>query len=137
MSEKTILIADDSALVLKAMEFRIKSAGYRVVTAIDPSEAMAKVRTEKPDAIIMDINFPPDVGFGGGGAWDGFRILEWMKLNDSMGDAIPFIITGEDLEKYKAKAEAAGVKGIFHKPVDTKALLAKIEECLEEPTPAG
>jgi CheY-like chemotaxis protein len=137
MSERTILIADDSPIVLKAMEFRIKSAGYQVITAIDPSDAMAKVRTHQPDVIIMDINFPPDVGFGGGGAWDGFRILEWMKLNHSMGDAIQFIITGEDLEKHREKANAAGVKGLFHKPVDTKALLAKVEECLGEPTPAS
>lgn len=134
---KTILIADDSLLVLKTLEMRIKSAGYRVVTATDPSDALTKVRTEKPDVIIMDINFPPDVGFGGGGTWDGFRILEWMKLNNSLGEAVQIIITGDDIQRHQGKADTAGVKGLFQKPVDAKALLNRISECLQEPTPAG
>lgn len=131
MNTKTILIADDSPLVLRTLEFRIKSAGYRVVTAQDPSEAFEKVRAEKPDVIIMDINFPPDVGFGGGGTWDGFRALEWMKVNQTAGDAVEIIITGDDLEKHREKANAAGISGLFQKPIDAKALLATIGSCLK------
>jgi CheY-like chemotaxis protein len=136
MNTKTILVADDSPVVLKTLEIRLKSAGYRVVTAVDPGEALEKVRTEKPDVIIMDINFPPDVGFGGGGTWDGYRILEWMKLNKSLGEAIQIIITGENIEQHQAKAKAAGVKGLFQKPIDAKLLLNRIKECLEPPAPS-
>ena len=132
MSTKTILVADDSQFVLKTLEFRIKSAGYNVVTALDPGEAMQKVRTEKPDVIIMDINFPPDVGFGGGGAWDGFRVLEWMKLNHTLGNAVQILITADDLEAHRGHAQAAGVAGLFGKPIDAKALLSRIKECLQE-----
>jgi CheY-like chemotaxis protein len=130
---KTVLIADDSPLILKTLEFRIKSAGYRVVTALDPSEALEKVRAETPDVIIMDINFPPDVGFGGGGTWDGYRVLEWMKMNKSLGDAIQIIITGDDIAQHQEKAAASGVKGLFQKPIDIKALLGRIAECLPQP----
>jgi CheY-like chemotaxis protein len=137
MNTKTILVADDNLVVLKTLEIRLKSGGYRVVTAADPSEALEKVRTEKPDVVIMDINFPPDVGFGGGGTWDGYRILEWMKLNKSLGQAVQIIITGEDVEKHREKAKAAGVKGLFQKPIDAKLLLEKIKECLETPEPSA
>jgi len=134
---KTILIADDSLLVLRTLELRTKAAGYRVLTASDPNEALAKVRTEKPDVIVMDINFPPDVGFGGGGTWDGFRLLAWMKQSGSFEQAIPIIITGDDIRRHQDKADAAGVKGLFQKPIDAKKLLDRISECLQERTPRG
>ena len=137
MSTKTVLVADDSPLILKILEVRIKSAGYKVITAEDPSEAFEKVRTERPDVVIMDINFPPDVGFGGGGAWDGFRILEWMKATQSLGKAVPFIITSDNIEKHRTKAAAAGVAALFQKPIDARALLNKLRECLEEPAPTA
>lgn len=136
MHTRTILIADDSALILKVLEARVKSLGCKVVTALDPGEAFEKVRTQQPDLIIMDINFPPDTGFGGGGAWDGFRMLEWMKATQSLGKAIQFIITSDDIEKHRGKAMQAGVAAIFQKPIDARALLNKIRECLPEPTPA-
>jgi len=132
---KAVLIADDSPLILRTLQFRIQSAGYRVFTASDASEAFEKVRTEKPDVIIMDINFPPDVGFGGGGAWDGYRILEWMKRNGSIeeGETVEIIITGDDLGKHTDKATAAGISGLFQKPIDVDALLKHIEESLQAP----
>jgi len=136
MNTKTILVADDSPLILKILEARIKSLGCNVLTALDPGEAFEKVRNHHPDLIIMDINFPPDVGFGGGGAWDGFRILEWMKATQSLGKAVQFIITSEDIEKHREKAESAGVAALFQKPIDARALLNKIRECLQEPAAA-
>jgi len=132
MSEKTILIADDSEFILKTLQLRVQSAGYRAITALDPGEALAKMRTEDPDVIIMDINFPPDVGFGGGGTWDGFRILEWMKHTGECKNAVLIIITSEDIERHQERAAEAGVAAVFQKPIDAKALLSKIKECLGE-----
>jgi CheY-like chemotaxis protein len=48
----------------------LQGAGYRVVTAMDGSEAVAAARKENPDLILLDISFPPNVG---GVEWDGFR----------------------------------------------------------------
>ena len=132
MSSSTILIADDSELILKTLQLRVQSAGYRAITALDPSEALEKMRRENPDVIIMDINFPPDVGFGGGGTWDGFRILEWMKHTKVCENSVLIIITSEDVERHLEKAAEAGVAAVFQKPIDARALLSKIKECLGE-----
>ena len=132
MSAKTVLIADDSEFILKTLELRVESAGYRVLTALDPSAALELMRIEHPDVIIMDINFPPDVGFGGGGTWDGFRIIEWMKYTKVCENAILIIITSEDVERHLEKAVETGVAAVFQKPIDAKALISKIKECLGE-----
>ncbi|MEI9865127.1 MAG: response regulator [Limisphaerales bacterium] len=66
---KRILIVDDNEVILKTVSLKLQGAGYKVVTALDGAEAVAAVRREAPDLILLDISFPPDVG---GVEWDGF-----------------------------------------------------------------
>src|SRR3954462_4681091 len=74
-----ILIADDNVVVLKTVAIKLKSVGYEVRTAMDGSTAISCVRRERPDLIILDINFPADGARGGGISWDGFLILDWLR----------------------------------------------------------
>src|SRR5690242_5558332 len=67
---KRILVVDDNKVILKAMAMKLKSSGYEVLMAEDGSEAVSTARQQKPDLILLDINFPPDVAHGGGVAWD-------------------------------------------------------------------
>lgn len=129
MKKKRILIADDSQLVLKAMSNKLQAAGYETVTALDGSEAMEKAGAARPDLVIMDVNFPPDISQGGV-AWDGFRIIEWMRHTGSSGTAPAIIITSDDIEKHRTRALAAGAVAVFQKPMKISDLLKTIEECL-------
>ena len=78
---KTILVVDDNEIVIKTISLKLQGAGYRVVSAMDGAEAMAAVRKETPDLILLDISFPPDVGTV---PWDGFRIMEWFQDRKSV-----------------------------------------------------
>ena len=79
MSRKKILIVDDSVVLLKALSLLLLSKGYQVLTAEDGAAALSTVRREKPDLILLDINFPPDVAHGGTVSWDAFRIMDWLR----------------------------------------------------------
>src|SRR2546430_950096 len=117
MNRKKILIVDDSAIIAKTLSITLNASGYDVLTAQDGSEAVGIVRREKPDLILLDLSFPPDVEHGGGIAWDGFLIVDWLKRIDE-AKQVPFIIiTGEDPEKFKDRALAAGAAGFFTKPI--------------------
>src|SRR5882724_4283995 len=63
---RKILIVDDAAVILKALTLKLESAGYAVATAVDGADALRALREEKPDLVILDINFPPDIAHGGG-----------------------------------------------------------------------
>src|SRR5438874_6015269 len=78
MNPKKILIVDDSTIILKALSMKLKLAGYAVLTAQDGAEAVSLARREQPNLILLDISFPPDVAHGGGVAWDGFLIMNWL-----------------------------------------------------------
>jgi CheY-like chemotaxis protein len=94
MNQKKILIVDDSRIILKTVSSTLTSHGYDAVTALDGGDAISTVRRDRPDLILLDINFPPDVAHGGGVSWDGFLIMDWLRRMDE-AKSIPIImVTG-------------------------------------------
>ncbi len=132
MHQKKILVVDDSQLILKLMSMKLTACGYEVITAEDGGTAVSAVRNERPDLILLDISFPPDVAHGGGVAWDGFAIMAWLRRLEE-GKNVPIIvISGAEPAKLKARALAAGAAAYYHKPIDTDALLVEIRRTLGE-----
>jgi CheY-like chemotaxis protein len=135
MNRKKILIVDDSPIILKTVSAKLTLHGYHALTARDGGEAISTVRRERPDLILLEISFPPDVAHGGGVAWDGFLIMDWLRRMDE-GKTIPIIIiTGGDPIKYEHRSLAAGAVAFFHKPIDNAALLEIIHQTLGDPEP--
>jgi len=124
-----ILVVDDNPVVLKAFDLKLKSIGFKVITATDGSSAVSTARQEKPNIIVLDISFPPDVG-SSGLQWDGFSIMEWMRRFKEVADIPVIIITSSDPAKYKERALAAGAVGFFQKPIDHEEFLATIQKVL-------
>ncbi|HEX6163985.1 MAG TPA: response regulator [Vicinamibacterales bacterium] len=78
---KTILIVDDHEDTRQLLQFVLQQAGYDVVSAVDGREAVAKVRSERPDAVVMDIFMP---------VMDGFEATKLIKGDPVIGH-IPVI----------------------------------------------
>ena len=55
---KTILAVDDDASTRKILAFRLKQAGYRVLTAESGEEGLRLAEQERPDLILLDIMMP-------------------------------------------------------------------------------
>lgn len=122
--KKKILVVDDDPVILKAFAIKLAASNYEVLTASKGEDAITAVRTEKPDAILLDLNFPDDFGSV---AWDGFRILEWLKrLNDTVKTPI-FVITGGDPDKCVARVRELGAVGFFRKPIIHEELVAALQ----------
>ena len=137
MSQKKILVVDDSMIIRKTLSLKLKSSGYEVLEAADGASAVSTIRKEKPDLILLDISFPPDVGAGGGVAWDGFLIMGWIQRIEESKNIPIFIITGGEPAKFKSRAEAAGAAAFFQKPINNEELLDAIRKQFgESPPPA-
>ena len=64
MEQKTkILIADDEQDILTIMNKALVQEGYEVVTASDGEEAWAKIQSESPDVILLDLVMPKMHGY--------------------------------------------------------------------------
>jgi two-component system phosphate regulon response regulator PhoB len=57
MSER-ILAVDDEADLLELVEYNLREAGYAVTTAKDGAGALAEVRRQRPDLILLDLMLP-------------------------------------------------------------------------------
>ncbi len=135
MSHKKILVVDDSPIILKTLSMKLKANGYNVLTAEDGAGAVGLTRREKPDLILLDLSFPPDIAHGGGVPWDGFLIMNWLqRLDEAKGIPI-IVVTGSDAAEHKHRALAAGAVSYFQKPIDNDQLLAVIRQTLEKAAP--
>jgi CheY-like chemotaxis protein len=125
---KKVLVVDDDETVLKVLSTKLNSAGYEVVTAIDASEAISAARDEHPDLILLDISFPPNVAHGGAVAWDGFKIMHWLRTLKET-EMTPFIfITADDSKECERRSASIGAVALFHKPINHKELIRAIKE---------
>ena len=130
---KIILVIDDNLLFQKAMLMKLRARGYDVMTAEDGSAASGAMRRLKPDLILLDINFPPDVAHGGGIAWDGFLILRWLRQAREAVDTPVIAVTGGDLKLYREQCKEAGILELLAKPLDEELLVTKIRAALNQP----
>ena len=123
MNRHKILVVDDDLVIIKAFSMKLTAAGYQVVTALEASQAIAAARREKPDLILLDINFPIDIGSD----WDGFKIIAWLQRLEEVKGRPVVVISGGEASKFKARALAAGAIAYFQKPVKTDELLTLIK----------
>lgn len=122
MSNKKILVVDDEKDFLKVITYRLKKAGYEVITASNGKECIERAKRFSPDIIILDIMMPE---------LDGLVVTLKLKSIDKTKD-IPIIIctavkAGED----KVVAQNLGVADYYKKSDEIGNLITKIRRVLQ------
>ena len=96
---------------------RLKASGYDTATASDGEAALEKVRLEKPDLIILDLNMP---------AGTGQTVIQNLKSRNETKEIPILVLSGMDEPHLKQKVVALGAKDFVPKPYDVEDLLGKI-----------
>ena len=79
-----ILVADDNPDNIRLLTVRLKSEGFDYITAEDGIEALEKIRTEKPDLVLLDVNMPKK---------DGFEVLLEMRADEEIAHLPVIVVT--------------------------------------------
>ena len=128
--KKTILVIDDEADTVTYLETLLRDNGYETISANNGKDGMAKVKSEHPDLVVLDISMPEQSGMGF------YREIKTdMKLA-----AIPVVFVtgvtgfGGDDQAIKTFIEGrrniAPPDGYFAKPIDRDAFIKKVGELL-------
>ena len=114
---KSVMIVDDDLDIGVTMQLVLETYGYRVITASDGAEALAKLQAgERPGLIILDLMMP---------GMDGQQFREAQLGNSALAE-IPVVVLSGDYRLDERAAEM-GVEGL-RKPIPLPKLLAKIEQ---------
>lgn len=82
---KKVLVVDDDPDVIMFITSLLESKDYRMVIAKNGEEAMAKVKEDRPDLIILDVLMPKE---------SGIRMYRELKTTESLKDIPVFIYSG-------------------------------------------
>jgi signal transduction histidine kinase/DNA-binding response OmpR family regulator len=113
-----ILIADDNPDNIRLLAVRLQSEGYHFITAADGDETLEKVRAERPDLVLLDVNMPKK---------DGFEVLTEMRASPEVAHIPVIVITAARIGiKDVREGLTLGADDYITKPFDWRELSARI-----------
>jgi DNA-binding NarL/FixJ family response regulator len=131
VTEIRVLIADDQALVRGGFRVMVDAMPDMQVVgeAANGEEAVALVRSERPDVVLMDVRMP---------VLDGIEATRRITGDPGLAVTRVLILTTFDLDEYVYGALRAGASGFLLKDTDPTQLLSGIRilaagEALLEP----
>ena len=121
-SRTRILVVDDTGLDRERLKDELSGEGYRVATAQDGEEALAKVAAEAPDLILLDVIMPK---------LDGYEVCRLLK-SDGRTILIPVVlITSLQATEERIKGIEAGADDFLSKPFNRQELLTRVRSLLK------
>ena len=121
-SNKTILVVDDEAPIRKLLRQQLQAEGFNVREAKDGREAIALVKQQTPDLVILDVRMPE---------MSGFDVAAVLK-NDPQSMGVPIIILS--VEEEQERGYRLGVDRYLTKPIKTEELIYEIRFLLSQGT---
>ena len=120
MKRSRIVIVDDDPIIRMDLRATLESAGYEVVgEARDGIEGVNLCETQRPDAVLMDIQMP---------LFNGLSAAQMINAR-GLCDCI-IVLTAYSMEEYVRAAADQGIMGYLVKPVSREMLIPTVEIAL-------
>lgn len=115
-----ILIIDDSALSRRMMRVILESGGHEAVEAADGIAGLERYFLDKPDLVLLDMTMA---------GMHGLEVLEKLRQMDPAARVVA--ATADIQSSTRALVEAAGARGLVHKPLLEEKVLQAVAEALK------
>lgn len=114
---KKVLIIEDEPELVRALEVRLKTHDYDVITALDGEDGLRKAKEEHPDLVILDIMLP---------RIEGYEVCRRLKSDESCKHIPIMMVTVKAQNKDKVKGLRMGADEYVVKPFEWDDLLEKV-----------
>ena len=121
MEKIKILVVEDEAPIQELIQFNLERNQYRVNVLDTGEEALAEVKTFKPDLVLLDIMLP--------GA-DGLEICKRLKADEQTRHIPIIMLTALSEEADIVTGLELGADDYVTKPFSPRVLLARIKAAL-------
>ncbi|MFB3786395.1 MAG: sigma-54-dependent transcriptional regulator [bacterium] len=117
----TILVVDDEQLVRWSLENDLRRAGFQVSSAAAGAEALAMIKSQEPDLVLLDIKLP-DI--------DGIQVLRELR---KMGVTCMVVMLSAFTDvQHAVEAVRAGACDYIPKPFDLDDIILRIDKALNQ-----
>lgn len=117
----TVLIVEDDPNLNLALVETLQTYGYVTLSAYHGREALELLHQQPPDVIVCDINMP---------VMDGYTFLQHTRAEPELR-LLPFIfLTARTTTEDQRRAKSIGIEDYLSKPIDSRDLVAAIENAL-------
>ncbi len=117
-----ILVVDDEPSLLRLTGYSLEIEGYEVLTAQTAGEALAKVRSEHPDLIVLDVMLPD---------MSGLDACRQLRADAETADLPIIMLSARAQVTDRVRGLKAGADEYMTKPFDSEELITRIETLLE------
>ena len=120
---KRVLVADDIESSREFVRTVLEHSGCVVDEAIDGREALAKVREDAPDLVVLDLHMP---------GLDGFAVIQELR-QDARYLSLPVVaLTASAMQGDRERALAAGFVDYMTKPISLSVLRDRVLELIAD-----
>lgn len=117
-----VLIVDDEPNIVISLEYLMKREGFRVSVARDGEEGLARIRSERPDLVVLDVMMPK---------LDGFQVCQQVRADAELDSVRILMLTAKGREAEMKKGLTLGANDYMAKPFSTRDLMQKVKSLLE------
>lgn len=118
---KKILLVEDNDVNRELVREILEARGFEVLEAQNGLEALHMIPKVSPDLVLLDIQMP---------VLDGITAIKQLRQKPQYADLPVLALTAYAMVGDRERVMAAGFSGYVTKPVDSKALLAEIDNLL-------
>src|SRR5579872_4195385 len=122
MAGESILVVEDAPESLKQTANALRSAGYRVSIASTAEQAWSSLRTSQPQLVLVDFILP---------GMSGLQLTSKIKQDARLRNTLVVALTACDLPGDEARARQVGCDGYLIKPIESRALIARVRNYLD------
>jgi two-component system, OmpR family, alkaline phosphatase synthesis response regulator PhoP len=121
MSKGRILVVDDEIYIVHILDFSLGMEGYEVITALDGEQALEKLKTEKPDLIVLDIMMPK---------LDGYEVCKAIKSSPETRHIPVILLSAKGRNVDQKLGFDVGADDYITKPFSPRKLVERINQLL-------
>lgn len=122
MSDKKILLVDDDEDMLMLTGRWLKKAGYEVICASSGADAIAYLKDENKDLMLLDFSMP---------GMDGIATLREIRNTPEISATPVIFLTGMEEEETKNAAKDLNPAGFISKSAGKQTILSALSEFFE------
>jgi CheY-like chemotaxis protein len=121
-----VLVVEDDVHSARIAITALEHAGFRCRHASNAQDALASLKQERPELVVMDFNLP---------GLDGLQLTRWIREDDLTRDIPVLAVTAYAMQGDDEIARQTGCSGYIAKPYDPALLVGEARRLTDATRP--